>query len=288
MAIKMIDLDKVDDQLTILLHGDSGAGKTFTAATFPRPLFISPDDEKGWETLKYMPSSVLYEPDVRPIVWSVSEPRDFVDAYTKLVPLVREGKVKTIVVDSLTFYADMFYTAISQNQGDKDGWKVYGQLNDHLRRIRIELHKLDCHIIWLAITRHPDDAGKVAVPNLKGQQAVVFPAGCKYVWYMRAVSMPKGMAQHELRTRKFMNVMARGRDGGRLPDPLVNPSYRSIIDALSRIPTTEFVDTPEEHVVEQLAEETGVNVPLAKPAAVPPITRRPGIVKPGIVRPVRR
>lgn len=296
MTLKTIDLTKMDDQLTVLLHGDSGAGKTRFAASFPRPLFISPEDEKGWETLKYLPKSALYEPDVRPQVWSVNEPKDFVEAYHRLVPLVQQKKIQTVVLDSLSFYADMFYNAITQNQqGQGDGWKAYGLLNDHLRRIRIELHKLECHVVWLAITRQPDDATKAAVPNLKGQQAVMFPAGCKYVWYMMASHQGKGAVRHELRTKKYMNFMARGRDGGRLPDPIVNPTFRQITDALSQLTPDDFEDRPEEEIVEELAEETGIKVDVPAVEEVAPQTRQP-VVAPAartaptrtVVQPIRK
>lgn len=278
MALKTIDLTKVDEQLTVLVHGDSGAGKTRFAASFPRPLFLSPEDEKGWETLKFLPRSALYDPDVKPMVWSVSEPRDFPEAFNRLVPLVQQKRIQTVVVDSLSFYADMFYNAITANQaGSGDGWKAYGLLNDHLRRIRIELHKLECHVVWLAVTRQPDEPTKAAVPNLKGQQAIMFPAGCKYVWYMQAVHAGKGPVRHELRTKKFGQALARGRDGGRLPDPIINPTFRQIVELLSQINPDEFEDQSEEQIAEQLAEETGVAIEAPAAAAQPaqPLTRQP-------------
>lgn len=277
MALKTIDLTKTDDQLTALIHGDTGAGKTAYAATFPRPLFLSPEDEKGWETLKYLPKHRLYDPNVLPMQWSLSEPKDFIEAFNRLKPLVEQKKVQTVVVDSLSFYADMFYNAITAgNTSQSDGWKAYGLLNDHLRRIRIELHKLDCHVLWLCQTRQPDDSTKSAGPNLKGQQAIAFPAGCKYVWYMQAVHEGKGKVRHELRTKKCGNAVARGRDGGRLPDPIINPTYRDIVYYLSQIPPDDFDDRPEEEIAAEMeaadesaaSDDSGAQEAAAVTAAV--------------------
>jgi hypothetical protein len=149
---------------------------------------------------------------------------------------------------------------------NKDTRQVYGVLGDHLRNIRIKFHQLNANIIWLCTTRQPDEAGKLAMPEIKGRSALTFPAGCKYVWYMRSAATPDGKGSvFNLHTKKYANVMARGRDGGRLPDPIVNPSYTKVRDALQGLTSEDFVDKSEEELIEEAEKAVDENSPLEGP-----------------------
>lgn len=274
LALEEVNLEAADEQYTVLVHGDTGSGKTRFAASWPDTLFLAVNDEKGWETIRWMESSNFYE-GRKPRVWKLKKATDLVEAHKDVQPLIAAGKVKTIVIDSLTFWVEMFYDHLLTQMGNKDNRQVYGVLGDHMRNVRIKFHQLNCNVIWLCTTRQPDEPTKLAMPEIKGKSALTFPAGCKYVWYMRSAQEGKRTA-FNLHTRKFGNVMARGRDGGRLPDPIENPSYLKIHEALQGISVEEFVDKSEEELIAEAAADApaldNLEAPLFvsdPPASVP-------------------
>lgn len=291
MALERVNFDDKETPITALVHGDSGAGKTHFAASWPRPWFLSVNDEQGWETIRTMNRRWLYEPTVRPVVLKLKTIRDLNDGLREVTEAIKTGACQTVVIDSISFYCEMFYNGLvalqASNGAQADTWKVYGMLNDHLRKMRIEFHNLNANVLWLAVTRQPDEATKVAMPLLKGQQAVLFPAGCKYVWYMRSEESQNAV-KHLLHTRRYANVLARGRDGGRLPNPIVNPSYREISTLLAEIPEDQFDDRSEEEIAKELAEgerpdndlstEALINAataPISKPSQTPVVKAAP-------------
>src|SRR5271163_331657 len=126
---------------TFLMYGTSGSGKTTLASSFPRPLFLSDVTESGYESLRGLDESVLFESHVRPRVWGIEKMNDMAVAFDNAAPLVASGQVQTIVVDSLTYYADLYLNALFALQGPAaDNRKAYGSLGIHLRDLRIKWH----------------------------------------------------------------------------------------------------------------------------------------------------
>lgn len=254
MPLKKIDLDATDSQYTVLLHGDTGSGKTSLAATFEKVLFLSASDEAGWETLRSMKKNPLlaakFHNGIVPEVWEITKPNDLIEAHQDVQPLIKQGKIKSIAVDSLTFIVEMMFEHIVKTSGAKDPRQNYGILMDQLRTIRIKYHQLPCNMIWLATTRISEELGKLNVPDIKGKSAYTFAAGCKYVWYMK-----NDNNKFSLRTKKFANNLARGRDGGKLPDPILDPTFTKIDELLSRVDGLSNI-SEEEALEEIMAEET--------------------------------
>jgi hypothetical protein len=263
MPLERVNLTAPETQYSIVIHGDTGCGKTSLAATFPRPLFLSPADEAGWETLKHTNPDTYFERDRLPIVWKLTKALDIVEGLKDVQPLIKSGDVKTVVIDSLTFWTEMYYDHLLSSSASKDPRQVFGLLGDHLRNVRSKFQLLPVNIVWLCLTKYPDENTKLALPEIKGRQAGMFAAGCKYLWYMR-VGGNDGKTR-ELKTRKFGNILARGRDGGRLPDTIPNPTYRKIHELLTSIPIGEFVDRSEEDLI---AEAEGSVPQAAEPETV--------------------
>lgn len=85
---------ETDDNMVMLVYGQSGRGKTNFASTFPKPLLVIDVNEKGTNTIKDIPGV-----DVRRITsWE-----EFEEGYWYLA----EGtKYKTIVIDQITNLQD--------------------------------------------------------------------------------------------------------------------------------------------------------------------------------------
>lgn len=219
-------------RITALCYGATRSGKTKFAGSWPRPLFLSDVTESGWVTLQTMDRSGFYEPDRDPIVWGIETISDMAEASAKMDPLIAKGEVRTIVIDSLTFYADLYFNHLLALMGSRpDNRRAYGDLNNHLRDLRVRMHQKQVNVLWLALDKQPDSENPIGGPMIPGQQASKFAAGCDFILYHRQVQEGKESTRWEVRTKKFGPYVAGGRDGGVLPDPM-EPDYRMLIGAL--------------------------------------------------------
>jgi hypothetical protein len=246
---------------TVLSYGQMRSGKTRWAATWPRPLFLSDATEGGWTTIKNMDRNVLWEPDVVPRVWAIDTAADMMQALGDVEPLIKQNQVQTLVIDSLTFYNDLYLAMLcrvaAQGGRQPDMRRVYGNLGQHLRELRIRVHNLDTNVVWLCLAKQPDDSNPMGGPMISGQQAQKFSAGCDYILYHRAYQpTPNDPHYFEIRTRRYSQYAAGGRDEFKLPDPLAYVSqdaetgediwvgdctYRTFAEALGLLtpPTTQ-------------------------------------------------
>jgi hypothetical protein len=226
----------IPKRLTVLSYGESRAGKTRYAASFPRPLFLADATEGGWTTIESMDENVFWEPDVPPMVWAIETAQDMSKMIMDARPLIAAGKVQTIVLDSITFYGDLYLNhLLSLTAAKGDQRQVYSLFANHLRDLRERLHGLGVNVVWLALAKAPDADTPTGGPMITGQSGQKLPAACDYVFYHRSAPIPgqPGKIGWEVRTKRYGGYQAGGRDEGRLPDPLPDTTYRSLISCLS-------------------------------------------------------
>lgn len=121
------DINKVVDNrgINILIYGSAGSGKTHFAMTAPAPIYIL-DSERGSILLKEnFPNKDIkiltaYKTD------EVSTYEMFDNAINKIIELAKEGKVKTVVMDSSTD----FWESV-QNYAKIKLWKL--SITDRLK-----------------------------------------------------------------------------------------------------------------------------------------------------------
>lgn len=150
-------LDDVAKPTTLLLKGDSGAGKTWKAAQFPRPVFFNFDNNLSGlrklppelrRVIKIMDPRMKNGKAVKPIeVW-----QNFVDQL-ELVGVDKE--VGTIVIDSLTTMAEVLMDKVLKSadpatrveiQHWGDVWRFFKWLGESL----LCATDLDKHVVWIA------------------------------------------------------------------------------------------------------------------------------------------
>lgn len=265
--MRVIDISKPEKlhRITVLSYGASRSGKTRFAGTWPRPLFLSDATESGWTTLSNMDPAARHEADRAPQVWAVEKASDMLACIKDAEPLIKRGDVQTVVVDSLTFYQDLFLNHVERVAGGRvDLRQLYGKLASHLKELREQVHLLGTNVVWLALAKDPGEDQPVGGPMLTGQNAAKFSAGCDYVFYHRSFQpSPSAAVSWEIRTRKFLNYAAGGRDEGLLPDPL---GYLSV----GENNTEQFVTDCTYRTV---AEALGIT-PAVPAAASPPTTKK--------------
>jgi hypothetical protein len=237
--MREIDLSVAESpRRTFLCYGHTGSGKTRFAATAPRPAFFSDATESGWTTISAMPPGDFFEPGRKPRVYAIEKMVDMALAIQKVGPLVASGEVQTIVIDSLTFYADMYLAGLFRAGGEGNNLQAYGALGNHLRDLRVSIHNAfpQAHVIWLCLPREPDEANPMGGPLIPGKQAAKFPAGCDYVFFHRTSNDPKLGQRFHVHTRPYGSYFARPRDGVDLPSVLTDPTFKQVLDVIGRTP----------------------------------------------------
>lgn len=271
--MRVIDVTKPEKlkRITALSYGHSRSGKTRFAGSWPRPLFLSDATESGWTTLVNMDKSILFEPDYPPIVWAIENALEMFESIGKAEALIKQGKVQTIVVDSLTFYSDLALNHLGRTHNTRDPRRLYGLLAEWLKSLREQMHLLGCNVVWLCLAKDPGEDQPIGGPMLSGQNAPKFSAGVDYLFYHRSFTQSNEPLRWELRTRKYMNYAAGGRDEGKLPDPLgyitindegqdvfvTDCTYRTLSESLgielTEIQFNEDEDLPKSSNVEQIS-----------------------------------
>jgi hypothetical protein len=230
-------------RITALSVGDTRSGKTRYAATWPRPLVLADATEGGWTTIETMDPSLFYEPEIVPKVWAIENVGDFHQAVENARPLIASGQVKTIVVSSITFLADMRLDSLGQ-QFPGDNRKMYGQLGVELRGWRVKLHSLNCNVIWEALLQEADD-NHPRRPSIPGNQGPKFGAGCDYIFeFTKRMEKDRGLVF----TIHTTSSIAGGRDSGALPPILPVPTYRGLVACLQNRKAAEPVITDPEAI----------------------------------------
>lgn len=268
---------------TFMCYGDTRTGKTRFAGTFPNALFLSDASERGWTTLEHMPPEQFYHAGKGPEVLPVSDQAGMIQAMTIAEQWVRNGWIDTVVIDSLTFYAESWFQhehqKMVQNPGAKgvDNRALYGAMANHLSNTRVQIHKWPCHVVWLALAAPPDDM-QPGGPMLSGKSRQRFPAGCDHIFYHRKYEAiaedNSAVTVFEAQTKGYERYIGGGRDGGVIPDVLPWPTFRTIAELLG-LPEWEAKYVPEET---KAALRTASVPPAAQPPAhkaAPPKARPP-------------
>lgn len=289
--MRVIDVSKPEKlrRITALSYGASRSGKTRFAGSWPRPLFLSDATESGWTTLGNMDRNVLFEINHPPIVWAIDKAPEIFQAIKDVEPMLKRGAVQTVVLDSLTFYSDLYFNYLERVGGERDQRRLYQKLAAKLKELREQVHLLGCNVVWLCLAKDPGEDQPVGGPMLSGQNAPKFSAGVDYLFYHRSFSQTNGPLQWEVRTRKFQNYSAGGRDEGLLPDPLgyvitneeskdifvPDCTYRTLAEALGLL-SVDSTNEPEEAVPEPVAPATAPVVAHVAASTVAPVTASNG------------
>ena len=266
---------------TFMCYGDTRSGKTRFAGTFPNALFISDKSERGWTTLETMPGTDFYHSDKAPLVLGVIDRQEMTEALTKAEQLVRMGLIDTLVVDSLTFYAESWYQSeqkkmISAGANAKlDTRALFGALSSHLADIRMLIHEWGCNVVWTALASPPED-GRQGGPMVSGKSRERFPAGCDHIFRHRRYDAVDDDNQpvvvYEARTCAADGYVGGGRDSGALPDTIPWPTYRTVAEYLG-LPEVDPKLVPPELLIEPVGAAASTAASTA-PIAPRQVTRR--------------
>jgi len=170
--------DIVQPRFTVFIYGSSGSGKTWAAGGFPEPLFLVPKSENSILTLRGQ--DVLYE--------MIESSKQVLAIIDELLAIQHKDPNKlpgqTLVMESLSHYADMLIEEISasrKGQMDQQGW---GVLASHFRTLHQKLSQLDMNVVYTALAESPNPETQApGRPLIQGRAREILPSACDVVGF---------------------------------------------------------------------------------------------------------
>jgi hypothetical protein len=221
------------------LYGDSGSGKTLAASTFPRPVFLVPQNEGSITSLRGR--DVPYYEIVDMGSALVSGRGGMLRVLDELEAMYAEDPntfpYDTVVVESLSHYCDLVTEELTGGGIRPMDQFRWGQLSSHLRTIQVRLRRLDVHAVFtsLARTTTADDGTVIGDAMIPGQSSIKLPAACDVIGYCE-VTTSKNNPVHRIHFRRHKHFIARSRFDG-LPATIDNFSFQQVETLLQVAPS---------------------------------------------------
>lgn len=189
--------------VTVFLFGGVGTIKTTWAGTWPSPVFLSAGQEGGDDSLALLPR--LYGIDTPPI-YHIDSTKKMRDKVEYICRTYQQYGWKTVVIDSTTFYMDIYIREVInvyQNKGmpPQMQQRDWGFLEAHLcKELAQRLHETKLNVIWISLQKEkwsrPDKQGETflegVAPAMQGTAGVKLPAMCKFIIYADKQLVPDG------------------------------------------------------------------------------------------------
>ena len=208
----------------------------------------------------------------------------------KIDALIASGRVRSIVIDSITFYCELYLNGLVTAPGKYDPRRVYGDLGNHLRDFRTKTHAKHTNVAWLALAREPEQAqvdkdGNLispAIPGgplIPGKSSDTFAAAVQLLWYFQK-TYPAGEKKppaYLIHTQPYGKYPAGNRLGA-LSDKLPNPLIGNYSDYLT------LMGYDPETIRRNLPAINGAKViPVSTVPPKPTVAKGPVIIRKGSV-----
>ena len=219
-------------RIRAIVGGKTGSGKTHFAATWPKPLFLADATEGGAATLEGMAKSsakeFFWDKNSPPEVWEIENMMEMPRLVTDLLDRKGNFPWQTIVVDSLSIYAQRVLRELYAADSKQDNRQRYGQLSDGLSSLVSRVHALPAHIVWLC---HVDDDQQLTVPG-KASAALWAYMSYKWMTYVSTSTQPNVPAEYQLHIRPWLRAdWLGGRSYINAPSPMI-PSFKPMAELL--------------------------------------------------------
>lgn len=230
----------VTRRLTILVHGESGTGKSTFAATAPGPILIL-DAESGSD---YLDGNIVYwnpvtdSPPENDGTWDVCvtpvlDYQTVVTAYEWLAS--GEHSFASVVLDSVSEIQQRAIDSIAgANQMRRENWgellrTVAGQIRK-FRDLKSHPTKPLWAVVFVAMTNQKD--GKY-IPLVQGSLQNFLPYYVDACGWLYVETDDFGAEHRNLLIGPHPEFLAKERMGGRLPKVVVDPSIKEMLRQLN-------------------------------------------------------
>ena len=227
--------------MSIIIYGEAKVGKTWLAATAPKPLLVLDAEAGGmrfvpgkkikWDVLNDEPPEVDGTWDI--CVASIAEARQLDLARDWLA----SGNLpfKTIVFDSLTEFQSRYKREINPNRDSNIGWDGWARmlikLEDLVVQFRDIAERYDDIECVVFVAGASDRFGK-KWPLLQGQIAELLPYKTDAVGYLSVKYDEDGDQRRFLQLANTDTVLAGNRLGGFVDDYIWDPDLTEMLDQI--------------------------------------------------------
>jgi hypothetical protein len=236
------------------LYGDTGTGKTTAAATFPRPLFLVPVNEKSVTVLAGYNVPFLLIKD-----WS--SPFDETNGVGGMNPVLQRIETEyrrdpnafpydTIVAEGLTHLAELIKDELTQGSKVSMDVQKYDKITSYFRNIHARLSNLETHLVFCALAQL-DEKTERGDAYLSKKVREVIPSSCDVYAYLTATDRGTDKNGNQLPKEHKMYTQSRGQWKARsrckrLPALIQNFNFNDIKHLLSNVidGAPVVVDTP--------------------------------------------
>lgn len=228
-------LDPVSPWTRWFFAGESGSGKTTAISTFPGELLIiEPGNESS--------STTLRENGIEAEVWQVFTMDDMEKAIADLMTRYDDMLAgnedafpwQTVVIESLTHYADLVIEALTNGYREDMNQYKWGQLSFHIIGIHNRLVNLGAHLAYTSQVEFSEKDKKL-VPMLQGRARVIIPAACDAVGLCdvtaRNIKGKGNVVEYKTYFRTHRSFSARTRYNW-VPQEIVNFDFTELYDSV--------------------------------------------------------
>lgn len=178
MGIQVLSVkDMPPRPLHTFMYGPVRSGKTTAAATWPAPVFLSAGNEGGDTSLRFTAADAVIR------ISSVQDMKDAI-AYINAYGASKHGW-RTIVLDSMTYYSDIFVGECTKNGEKYMAVRDWGTLDLHLQKwLMPTLMKMSFHVVYIAleeIVRGAEGEVKGYTSMLYGKSKDKLPGSCDLI-----------------------------------------------------------------------------------------------------------
>lgn len=217
----------MDRHFKVLIHGDTGAGKTRIGCTAPKPVILLTEPNGLMTIQEANPDAIVVQcetlDDARAVILAAADGT-----------LAKETGCETIVFDSLTELQRMIQDEIMSKKEGRPGFtprmdiKDWGTLADTMRKMVRQIRNLPFNVVAIALTNHEVDEStgvRYSLPAFQGKKTpneiAQYFSAVGYAFREQVVVDDKNVIQHKVLFRAPNNFMVKpvgGLDSVEVPD----------------------------------------------------------------------
>jgi len=232
----------MDTNISLLLYGSAGSGKSILASTFPKPLVFDADNgHKIYEQQELFPDATYVRGD------------KLMNYLTHAVKQIKAGsfKYKTIVIDSLTnleniaiqqfkgYNSTNWETNLYSSRGKKLNYDDWGAVSSSTIAILTELRKLPVNVVIITQLAIRNDGGhEKYAPELVGKGTNESLHFADFVGFMSKTEDARLLHLNSTENDKFE---AKARLALPNVQPIKNPHYDKLVSLIEEAkPNLQF------------------------------------------------